>query len=805
MKIVKSRLAKTFFLILILTLANFSLFAQNHTLITGYVLNEANNRPVSFATIAVPEMNNIIQANDSGYFRLEVPAGLYNIEISAVGYETSTYFEIQTSIANPVQLTILLKPAQVSLDEVVVRSTRDKTRESPVSLRNLGVNEIQRSPGGNRDISKVVQALPGAGSNNTSGSFRNDIIIRGGGPSENRFFIDNIEIPTINHFSTQGASGGPVGLINVDLIRNVNFFTGAFEVNKGNALSSVMDISLKEGLTDRWSGALTLGTTDIGLRGEGPLSTNTSAIFSVRRSYLQLLFKILKLPFLPTYNDFQFKTHTKFNDKVELSFLGLGAIDHFRLNKDANKSEQQQYILGNIPNIEQWNYTVGSVLRLNHDNGNTQFVLSRSMINNRFFKYTNNEDNDQSKKVNDNTSWDIENHLKVERNIYRNNFKTNIGASGIFAKYEMDAFNKIPTQTGIVESRFNDAINFFRYAVYAQTSTSFFANRMSAALGIRFDGAGFTSHTQNLFNQPSPRLSLSYSLGDGWSLNGNTGIYQQLPATTVLGYSNNSGTLQNQSAALRYTQSTHGVLGVEKRIASNLKISLEGFYKKYSRYPVSQRTGLSLANIGADYGIVGNEPVNFDGRGRSYGAELFVQQKLWRNFYGWLAYTYVRSFFTNADGLYAPSSWDQVHLLNIVLGRRFKRNWEAGMKLRYSGGSPYTPYDTELSSLQPYWDVSGRGFPDYTRVNSLRIPSNYQVDFRIDKKWFFKRWNLNLYFDMQNATQVRTTGVPILTVARNADGTPQKIEGSDPPRYQTKIIDNKFKTFVETIGIIVEF
>jgi len=227
MKIVKSRLAKTFFLILILTLANFSLFAQNHTLITGYVLNEANNRPVSFATIAVPEMNNIIQANDSGYFRLEVPAGLYNIEISAVGYETSTYFEIQTSIANPVQLTILLKPAQVSLDEVVVRSTRDKTRESPVSLRNLGVNEIQRSPGGNRDISKVVQALPGAGSNNTSGSFRNDIIIRGGGPSENRFFIDNIEIPTINHFSTQGASGGPVGLINVDLIRNVNFFTGA--------------------------------------------------------------------------------------------------------------------------------------------------------------------------------------------------------------------------------------------------------------------------------------------------------------------------------------------------------------------------------------------------------------------------------------------------------------------------------------------------------------------------------------------------------------------------------------------------
>lgn len=782
-----------------------TLFSQNQSIVSGTILSEANNKPVAFATVSVQSANIIGQANDSGYFRLEVPTGLYNLDISAVGYESTTHFEVQTNAASPVQITIHLTPSQKSMEEVVVRSTRDKTRESPVSLRNLGVNEIQRSPGGNRDISKVVQALPGAGINNTSGSFRNDIIIRGGGPGENRFFIDNIEIPTINHFSTQGASGGPVGLINVDLIRNVNFLTGAFEANKGNALSSVMDISLKEGRTDRWSGAFTLGTTDIGLRGEGPIGDKTSAIFSVRRSYLQLLFKILKLPFLPTYNDFQFKTHTKFNDKVELSFLGLGAIDQFKLNKEANKTEQQQYILGNIPNIEQWNYTLGSVLRFNQSNGNTQFILSRNMINNRFFKYTNNEDSDPSKKISDNTSRDIENHLKLERNIYKNNFKTNVGASGIFAKYIVDAFNKIPTQGGIVESNYDDAINFLRYSVYGQTSTSFFSNKMSASLGLRFDGADFTNHAKNLFNQPSPRLSLSYNLGDGWSLNGNTGLYQQLPATTVLGFRNNSGVLENQSDDLRYTQSLHGVFGVEKRLASNLKISVEGFYKKYDHYPISQRTGISLANIGADYGIVGNEPVDFDGRGKSYGAELFIQQKLWKDFYGWLAYTYVRSFFTNADGNYAPSSWDQVHLVNLILGKRFKRNWEAGMKFRYSGGSPYTPYDADLSSLKSYWDVSGRGFLDYDHVNTLRIPSNYQVDFRIDKKWFFKKWNLNLYFDMQNATQARTTGVPILTVERNADGSPMEVTGSNPPRYQTKIIDNKFKTFVETIGIIIGF
>ena len=292
---------------------------------------------------------------------------------------------------------------------------------------------------------------------------------------------------------------------------------------------------------------------------------------------------------------------------------------------------------------------------------------------------------------------------------------------------------------------------------------------------------------------------------NGWSLNANTGLYQQLPNNTILAYRNNSGVLENQNNNLKYTQSLHGVLGVEKRFQSNFKISLEGFYKKYNHYPVSQLTGISLANVGADYGIIGNEPVNFTGKGKSYGAELFIQQKLWKNFYGWLAYTYVRSYFSNADGTYAPSSWDQVHLLNLILGKRFKKNWEAGMKLRYSGGSPYTPYDTDLSSLKSYWDVSGKGFIDYDRINTLRIPSNYQVDFRVDKKWFYKKWSLNLYFDMQNATQATTTGVPILTVERNTDGTPKEITGSNPPRYQTKMIDNNFKTFVETIGIIIEF
>lgn len=791
------------FLISYTFLASFA-FAQNGTSLKGYILNESNNIPIASATVSLQGLNKTVVTDENGFFSIATNQGLYNIEISAIGFESQLLYEIQISAINNAPLQIKMRPIETVLTNVTVRSTRDKTRESPVSYRNLGINEIQRSPGGNRDISKVIQALPGAGSYSASGSFRNDILIRGGGPSENRFFVDNIEVPTINHFSTQGASGGPVGLINVDLIRNVNFLTGAFEASTGNALSSVMDIRLKEGRKDKWSGAFTVGTTDLALRAEGPISNKTSAILSARRSYFQLLFKILELPFLPTYNDFLFKTNTKFNDKIELSFVGIGAIDQFKLNKEANKTDEQKYILGYIPSIEQWNYTVGSTLRLNEKNGNTQFILSRNMLFNRYFKYTNNEDDNPAKKVNDNNTSDIDNQLKIERTVYKNNRKTNYGIATVYSKYITDAYNKIPTATGIIESSFNDQIDFWKYGIFVQSSKTLLDNRINLSAGVRFDGSSFTSRTRNLFLQPSPRLSFSYNLNNGWSINANTGLYQQLPTTTILGHRDNNGKLINQNEDLRYTQSLHGVLGVEKRIFSNLKISVEGFYKKYNNYPISKINGISLANTGAEFGIVGNEPVDFDGKGKSYGLELFVQQKLWKNFYGWLTYTYFRSFFTNSDGKSVASSWDQQHLVNLILGKRFKKNWEAGIKFRYSGGNPYTPYNEDLSSLKSYWDISGKGILDYTNINTRRIPSNYQVDFRIDKKWFFKKWNLNLYFDMQNVTQAVTTGTPIITVERNSDGTPKEILGSSPVRYETKKIDNKSKTFVETIGIIIE-
>ncbi len=215
-------------------------------------------------------------------------------------------------------IDIPMEKTSIDLDEVTITASPFKRlEESPVSLRSLGVSEIEKTPGANRDISKVIQALPGVSS---SVSFRNDIIVRGGGPNENTFFLDGVEIPTLNHFSTQGASGGSIGIVNADFIRAVDFYSGAFPATRGGALSAVLDFQMIEGNKDALNFKGTVGASDLALTLDGPLTRKTTLIVSARRSYLQFLFDVIGLPFLPTYNDLQFKTRTHINEKMKLSF-----------------------------------------------------------------------------------------------------------------------------------------------------------------------------------------------------------------------------------------------------------------------------------------------------------------------------------------------------------------------------------------------------------------------------------------------------------------------------------------------------
>jgi outer membrane receptor for ferrienterochelin and colicin len=792
-------------------LALFS-FAQKGT-INGVVLDAVSKEPVPFANVVVTGTQIGASTDIDGKFTIEeVPFGYQKLEVSVVGYQRKTTNDVYVTQNQSPYIEINLNKTSTQLKEVTITSSAfDKPAESPVSLQTIGVEEIERNPGANRDVSRVIQSLPGVTS---TPSFRNDILIRGGAPNENQFYIDGVETPVINHFQTQGSSGGPVGILNANLLKKVNLYTGAFPSNRGGALSSVLEIEQKEGNKEALHLRGNIGASEVGLAVDGPIGEKTTYNISARQSYLQFLFQVLRLPFLPTFNDGQFKIKHKFNEKNQITFVGLGAFDQFRLNEsvndgldpndpdDAETIEENNYTLGNIPINEQYNYTIGAVYKHFEENSFQTVVVSRNALNNSAYKYRDNDESDPSKKILDYNSTESENKMRLENTIRKNSWKVNMGVNLENARYTNNTFNRIATPQGSITRNFESDLTVNKYAVFGQISRPVLNARLDLSFGFRLDGNDYNSEMQNPLNQFSPRFSASYSLTDRWSINFNTGRYHQLPAYTALGFSNSDGTLINKER-LKFIQSDHVVAGVQYNPDSKTKITVEGFYKFYRQYPFSLSDSISLANLGADFGVIGNGPIASTNKGRAYGAEFLIQRKAKKGLFGILSYTFVRSEFEDVNGDYVPSSWDAKHILTLTAGKKFKNNWQVGLKWRFVGGLPYTPYNVQASALKENWNVRGAGLPDYSRLNERRLSNFQQLDLRVDKTWYFKKWSLNLYFDIQNAYNFKAEQQDNLNVEQNANGEPIT-DPNDPSRYELYRIDNEAGTVLPTLGIIFD-
>ena len=765
--------------------------------IQGKITDALSNAELQGVSVRIQGKTQGTVSDSSGNFILsKLKPGVYNIQFTFVGYKPFAEYDIVVINSKPSVVNASLEIDASLLDEIKINTpVFFKPVESPVSLRSIGSTEIKRNPGGNRDISKVIQSLPGV---SAPVSFRNDIIIRGGAPNENRFYIDGVEIPNINHFATQGSSGGPVGLINVDFIREVDFYSGAFPANRGNTLSSVFEFKQKDGREDRLSTSLTAGSSDLAATFEGPLSPKTTFLSSYRYSYLQGLFKLIGLPFLPSYQDFQFKTKTKFNTKNELTVLGLGAIDRFKLNFGSDPTEVNQYILQNVPVNSQDNYTVGANYKNFRDNGYSTFILSRNYLNNAAKKF---QDNDESKiKILEYTSKEIENKFRFENYSRSGLYRINFGAGVESAVYNTNTLNVLPFNSDIYVSK----LSFIKYGIFGQLSRSFDQGKLNLSLGLRADANTYSNKMNNLLNTFSPRFSASYNFTEKLSVNFNTGIYYQLPAYTVLGYrAETNGPLVNK--AVKYIRSDQVVLGLEYNTLANTRFTVEGFYKAYDNYPMIRVLGneIPLANLGADFGVVGNKPVTGFTIGRSYGVEFLAQQKLNKSVYGIFALTLFNSEFQDKNKKYIQSSWNSRYIISMTGGKIFKRNWEIGAKFRLTGGSPYTPYDLASSSLKENFNVYPQGIQNYDRLNESRLRDFYQVDLRIDKKYPFRKFNLNIYLDIQNLTYNKYQQQPILVLDQSANGTPQD-DPANPGRFKTKLLNNESGNILPTLGIIFE-
>jgi len=765
--------------------------------IRGTVVDDASNDPIPGAIVSIQGSPIQAPTDFDGNFELRgmVP-GLYNVSVSFIGYEGKTQFEVQVTQAKAAVVNFRLREALQVLDEVVISTQQQFKQEaqSPVSVQSIGINEIQRNPGGNQDISKVIQSLPGVAS---GVAFRNDLIIRGGGPNENRFFLDGIEIPAINHFATQGASGGPVGMINVNFIRDVDFYTSAFAAQRGNSLSSIMEINLKDGRTDKTGGIFQIGASEVGLTLDGPLSKKTTYLASIRRSYLQFLFKAIGLPFLPTYNDYQFKVKHNFNRNNQLTILSLGAYDVSVLNTDQNETPEQRYILNYLPEYDQWNYSIGAKYTHFGPGGITNIVLSRFMLNNESYKFeNNNRDLDQLLNY---ASQEIENKFRLEHQVKKSRWESMVGFGLEQAKYNTQTFDKrLPG--GFILDYETDAI-YYKANAFANWVGRFADDRLKVSLGLRTDIVDFNESTRNPLNQLSPRVALSYNLTENWTLDGNYGRYYQLPPYTALGYVGTDG----DNSDLTFIQAEHFVAGTTQYWPWNAKTSIEGFYKRYSNYPFLLRDSISLATVGGDFGVIGNQLATATSDGRAYGLELTYQQKLYKGLFGIAAITLVRSEFQDINGDYVPSSWDNGLIATFTFGKRFGKNYEIGVQYQHLGGAPYTPFDLEKTATIYNWDVLGRGIPNYSLLNTERLGEFDRLNVRIDKKWFLKKVNIDLYFDLQNALAYSVAGPDFIDVVRDADGNPV-INPDKPWQYQTTTLPNvNGGTVLPSVGFIFEF
>ena len=705
--------------------------------ITGVVIENATREPLPGANVIVVGTTLGAATDLEGKFVIpRVPVGSYSVQASVIGFTPMIETDVVVSSAKPARLEFALMESTIELGEVTVSASFfQKQTDKPVSLQTQSYEEIRRLPGGLEDVVRAISILPGVAQVQAG---RNDLIVRGGAPSENLFVVDNIEIPNINHFGTQGASGGPLSFINLDYVKETAFSSGGFGARYGDKLSSVLTIRLKEGREDRVGGKATISATQFGLNTEGPLDGDGSFLFSARRSYLDFIFKAAGFGFVPEYWDFLGKATYNLGGGDRITVLGVIALDNVRLFND---TDEQRFDNSRVLASNQ-NQAVGGVSwRRLFDHGFTTVTLSQVYVD---FDYRQNDE--QLNPVFRNSSYEYESGLRGDV-VYQLSRSTELsgGLQGKLVRFRADMYLR-PFQSSFGQALAVDAMydtSAVKAAAYAQLSQKF--GRFRATAGIRADY--FNLIEENLV--VAPRFALTYALSEVSNLNASVGRFYQAPSYVWL-------VADASNRSLKFVGANQYIVGVDHLPRDDVRLSLEAYYKEYFDYPASvNRPYLVLANTGAGFGGADEGFASFGidqlvsaGKGRARGVEFLAQKKSSRiPHYALFSVSYNVSEFKALDGTYRPSSFDQRWIVNLGGGFLFDERWELSGKFRLATGRPYTPFRPD-------------GTQDPSRYNTARIVTNHSLDIRLDRRWMFSGWTLITYLDIQNIYNRKPVDVP---------------------------------------------
>lgn len=704
--------------------------AQTKGSISGSVVDFVTKQPLIGANIIIVGTTIGTATDINGLFRIDnIEPNTYLLRASVIGYQSQTKTDVVVAPGRLAQVFFELNAQAIEFEGVVI--TSDFFRKDPFevnSIRSFSFEEIRRSPGGFEDVVRALSVLPGVAQADAG---RNDLIVRGGAPSENLYLVNGIEVPNINHFGTQGATGGPLSFINLDFVKETSFSTGGFSSLYGDKLSSVLTIDLRNGRNDRLGGKATISASQFGLNAEGPLFTeNSTFLFSARRSYLDFIFKAAGFSFVPEYYDVLTKTDFRLDNRNSISFLFIGAFGNVKF---FNNDEEQRFDNARILGTDQIQYVAGLSYRRLINNGFFDISLSRN-----FTDFNSRQRDVNLNPIFTNRSKEEENNLRTDL-VYQISNKTEINLGATAKLIEFDADILFPT----FFTSFGDSLpvtslkkseNFLKLGSYVNFNFRPLS-RLTTNLGLRLDYFDAINNSTYL----SPRFSASYRLTEITNLNFSTGIYYQTPSYIWL-------IADERNRDLRNVRADQYVFGFDHRLNEDALLKVEAFYKDYSNYPTSVvRPYLVLANTGAgfsgsddNYSSFGLEPLVSDGFGNARGVELSIQKKLSQTpYYGILSLTYSESEFTALDVIKRPGSYDQNWIFNLSGGYKIDKHWEVSSKFRFASGKPYTPFNSD-------------GTQNIADYNTRRLKSLHSLDLRVDKRWFFTGWTLITYLDVQN-------------------------------------------------------
>ncbi len=715
--------------------------AQQMAVVRGRVLESGTDAPVANAVVLVRGTALTATTDTEGRFSVrDVPATARIVAVRGMGWQP-TEVRLGASDDAAAELIVYLLAAATRLSPITVRTADGELAlpaDRSVSSSRLTNAELLRAPGAQDDALRALSVLPGVAVTTIT---RNDLAVRGGAPFENLFMIDDLEVPNISHFGTQGSTGGPLTLIHPELIRDATLSTGGFGVRHGDRTASVTSLRLREGRREGTQTQVTLAATGAGVVLEGPLGSSASYLVASRRSYLDLIFNASGFTWVPSYTDVTTKLDWRPGHRDHVSVFAAGGLAQVQFtnatadarfeNSRFTAPEQQQYFAA-LTWTRSWptallTTTLGRTWSrfdtVQRDTGSAERAPEPVFV-------ANTEDGEFS--LGTRLTLDLGAQTQLEAGA----LVKHAGAVAVDATLR----GALRRDTEGVPHAFDLDTTFSatRGALYA-SATHRLGSRVEFTGGMRVDRYGFLGATR-----VAPRASLRMELDPASALTLSMGRYWQAPQLLWL-----VGDAEN-AATLHPFRADQAIVALTRALSSTVSLQVEAYAKRYAHYPVRVFRPQAVLRPGGFDDVTGDipfglEPLRSTGTGRARGLELLVRRNAPDvRLYGLLSASINRTRFTSLDGSSSAGAYEVPYVVTGVIGWRPGERWEFSSRARVSASSPTTPFVTRGVRA---------GSLDFTRYQQGdRLPSFAALDLRMDRRWVLGHRTLLTYLDVQNVT-----------------------------------------------------